>query len=63
MPHVLWIYDEEGNLIGEYYPPHDGEGGRVAARVVINEEAFAKAVAKSLGKKDVTEITVTFKGK
>lgn len=63
MPHVIILEDEFGNPIGEYYPPHDDEGGRaVPARVVWYDNA-AQSVQRAIGDKHVDVITVKFKAK
>ena len=63
MPHIVLLYDEEGNIIGEYPGDHSGDqGGREIGQAGTVNDAFWAAVKREAG--DGTEtITVKFKGK
>ncbi len=63
MPHIIIIYDDDGNPIGSYMPPHEGDrpddGG-----LTIDHAAMAAAVANALEKhEDAAAVVVSFKAK
>lgn len=69
MPHIIiLLYDDDGNIIGEYHPPDDpemGGGGAMAQSfVTVDLNALDVAITKAVGKhvdKAMDGITVTFK--
>lgn len=65
MPHIIILTDEFGNQIGEYYPPHDPEGGgrSEVPRVEFNNAEAAVSIHAALKGKEPQSIEVTFKGK
>lgn len=65
MPHIIILFDDEGNEIGRYSPPHDDEGNRDSdfPRLALFNEPFLAAVDRSIGNKHVESVTVKFKAK
>ena len=58
MPHIIiLVYDEEGNVVGEYHPGH-GEGPgdplteSAAPKIVIRDAFFERLAAAKKGKND-----------
>lgn len=62
MPHVIILYDDQGNEIGRYSPPHEGD--RTTGSVVIYDDAITAAIAAALAKKpDADAVVCKFKAK
>jgi len=65
---IIFLYDSDGNQIGEYHPPDDPETGGASTKFILtlDDAAFAAALDAAIAQhpsKAADGITLTFKAK